>query len=345
MTVGHVLLWAGVLFGVLGIVLSVIIRVFPKDKLEAFGERTSTISPFLSLVAGAAVTLAAAATTLGVANAAERISLEQRDIAAQQNERDLYDNVNSQADDIHKLYASLAISIAHVIRGGLGVLGHYHICVEEEGGCEELPANVIVQVNIFLDSLEALDQALHKVQVHRTANLLLSVEEIDGAVRFITGEPANVVGWLQGFVKSDWMDFRQLVHGSKVALKEDPVSSIGEAYCAVLLNGDGGPLDGNGLEPLQWVAFTGYLIFVKEDTVSGAEYISSLGLAMLHDLYWAIPNGAAIVDYLREVPGAEGMELELPFERRLMVGYYYADALDMLRSRFDLMFMKGSCKC
>ena len=289
----------------------------------------------LLFVFSAPVTLATAIATLMVANIATTIS-------EQQSDRDLSARIQERADRINDLYTSLSVAMSSVIRSSAGIL---HLGDELEAMCrgkEPTPA-LGSRIDSFTHSLDDLDRALHEVQVHPAANQLLKTDESTSAVAWLTTRTEPQISWVKAYPANDWTSFRQFIRASSSALRHDPVQPIRDAYRTMLRDG-GETEDGKGaFGPLEWTAFAGDLIHVSEKSAKeGGGHAVSLGLAMLHDLFYGLPDAKAIKCHLNASLGATESAVVLDFDRDEMLGTQFRAGMDELHCRRDLLFMETS---
>ena len=332
MTVSQLLWWVIALFVAFCVIVGLIVRIVPNSVACTLRSRTEPFSPILSLLFGTSVTLAAAVGTLTVASFASRTSDEQ-------NERNLYLRLSDRKSEIHRIYGGVSAGISRLFRAGHGILVYYqrHRPLQDD----ELPPEIALQVDIFVDALMELDVALQEVQFDLHAYRLLAPDYDRHAMEVMSGDATGSASWLAQYPSFDLMELRQAIHGSRISLTLSAGEAIENAYCTVLLNGEQEGLAEDRLGALQWIAFTGYLIYVTDSrSDDGKEgFISSIGLALLHDLYFALPDEFEIEQHLKEIPGSDDSGVDLEVDHDIMLGPAYADAIGSLIERPDLMLM------
>ena len=249
----------------------------------------------------------------------------------------------SVRDSLHMLYAGLSRAVSRVVRAGHGILVYYPPEGLKAGS--ELSSGLVSRIGVFVEALEDLEEAIDQIQLDRTAKGFVGAVETGSALRYMEGTALDG----QDGVALDLGELRQLVHGSKDSMRLFPAETIWRAYCTMLLNGSRASVDANELESLQWIAFTGYLIFVTRPRKDDDGYVViSPGLAMLHDLYFGIPSAQVIVDYLQGMNGGgengsgASETVRFEFDRSMMLGVEFANGLNRLKGRLDLTLMKIS---
>lgn len=279
----------------------------------------------LLLLFSAPVTLATAIATLMLANAATRI-------ADQQSRRELYVRVQEKADKIVSLYTTLSVSIASLIRSSASIL---QLAAELDGirDGREPSQTLMLRIGRFGDSLGELDLAIQEVQSYPAAGRLLKADRSKSKMVWMTEELKKIASWGADHDPDDWTSFRQIIRSCQNDLQSYPAQTVGAAYHAILRAGDGkGGADGR-FRALQWTVFAGYLLQVFEGTTKrGDRYVFSLGLAMLHNLFFELPDGEGIRADLNNSFGAGDSGVGVEFDRNAVLGKIFRDGMEGIKN-------------
>lgn len=341
-TLSLVLLTLGI-GAILGIVAVIAMPLLSK-LLNAHVKTLIQIStPLLTLVFGTSITLAAAIATISIGNTTERLT-------EQQSDRDLQIGMQKEVDAINQRFTDLTIAISHILDGGFGIMGTMKIEMERNDDFlkeahQSLPAGLRSEVDVFVDALDAFVAALHSIQSHSFANKLLNdrFDRSKSALKYLSDRSKELgITHHDDLQTLDVATFRHYVRRARDGLTISPVHAIARALLTSSFSQD--QADSATPGAILWVAFSGYLISVEDaQTSSGDYYLLSRGLGILHDIFLSLPNGAAIMAYVREVMGDEDAEITLvsDFDPRLMIGSENAKGIDSLQASFDLALVKN----
>ena len=328
------LIWTSIFLA--GLVVLVIVLVRPRSvDLSDVAERMSPLVPVLSLLFGTSVSLAGAVVTINGARLTASVLQTQQESSTSAAMREL-------AAEMTHTYSELAFSISSAIRAGLGILMYGEHFLEAPGQSDLGPA-INDRIDVFVSSLDELDSSLQKVLFNQDTRDLLQNRRIDGALTYIGDKSTVLLPGFGDFSDFDFVSFLHFIHGSQVSLARDPVGTIRTAYCNLLLNGGKQRLRHGDLGAPEWVAFSGYLIFVAQgEPQSGGFYVYSLGLAMLHDLFHMIPDGDAISDYVVTQHGDGFVGVPVRFVPSSVLGNQFAKGMDAVSERQELVFFQGA---
>ena len=341
MTIFSLLLWV---FGsslALCVIVVAFMRIIPESAAVKISKRVEGISSLVVLVFGTAATLSAAIATVSIGNLSS-------DIADRQNRRDAYVRMQSSADAINGNYSNVLISLSRLLVAGFeiqGTMKYYNEISRSRLNSlvEELPGGELRRVvNSFIETLRDLDQVLHKLQLNPSAARLLDqqlkeMEKNKSALQYIvdrTDKPA-----LEPSAKLNITTLRYLLHNCQEILTSAPRKRLLEAYGSMLAHG--GYPDGELSGPTTSVAFTGYLIELRrEDRSDGKIRITSIGLAMLHDLLFLLPDEQTVISYLRENLNDEKTEVIYHFTPEVILGPTMAKGMNELSDHLGLVLFE-----
>ena len=323
--------WTAVFVVGLGLLLFLFMRSPPRD-LETMERKVAPIVPVLSLLLATSVSLASAVVTIS----GNRLTVS---VSQKQQAREEHEAMKNRASEIVYVYSDLSFSVSRLIRAGFGILVHGEYILQAPGD-SDLDPTMEARIDVFLDALLKLDKSLQAVLFDQDARELIQNNRIEGALSYI-GEKARVeLPELAYFSDFDFVSLIHFIDGSRTALERDPVSHMRHAYCTLLLNGGGDRLDHRELGPTEWVAFTGYLIFVAwmADPLENY-FVYSIGLAMLQDLIHMIPDGDAISQYVgTQAYGGEVAGIPVSFDPLSVLGNRFVQGTRGLLERREFAF-------
>ena len=186
MTVPVLLLLTFGICAVLGAIVILVVRLFPKSVDASTKGQMESATPILTLLFGASITLAAAIATVSLGNTTMKLT-------EQQSSRDLQIRMQREVDAINERFTNLTIAVSNILSGGFGIMGSTYIEMERnpdflDEAYQVLPDGLRSEVAVFIDALDAFVAALHSVQSHPYANRLLSrqFDQSTGALEYLS---------------------------------------------------------------------------------------------------------------------------------------------------------------
>ena len=336
--IGLLIVGLGVSVG-LGIVAFVAMRYIPESTLRKVETQANIVTPILSLILSTSIAIFAVA-----------LAFYSAEIANRQNQRQLYERIQDEADEMNRIYTNLSVALSRVLQSGFEILGTIRSMDDSllEDPSEINKPFIQSKIGHFIDALTELEHALDQVQSDPTSNRLLNsgLDKSESALAYVADRSKQwSIPHMEDLANFDLATLRYYLHNSRESLRVDPFSTVARAYATILLTG--GNTHQNPARPgsITWVAFTGYLILVTEhQSETGDYYIYSSGLALLHDLAMSLPKANDI----RDAIGSEDMDVVLDFDPSVTLGVRFAEGLydpgnwrSTTGERFDLVFMES----
>ena len=339
MNVGILLLVVfGSFLGLFALVL-LFVKFASDDWIHRIAQKTQPIGSILSIVPSISVALGAAVAALVTGNIAANIADDQ--------------GYQRRVDAINKEFSELGIALSYTIRAAESLFYSAYVGVfsetPERYGIGVDDEQVRSRIEFFLSALDGLDRALHNLQLSAAAIELLTIGETEreqsASVYLAEQMPSGFSSHESGNL--DLVTFRYLIQGNRETFEQRigfAKKIIQEAYCIALVNGAEAPLESGGAaEDLHYIAFAGYLISVIHNSRSG--YVYSAGLALLHDLFFALPNAEDIMEYLSGVHRERNNTVAY-FDRNKLISGRHVLGMKELSKRLDLMYFNaGQLDC